>query len=80
MNLGFETCGNATLIAYDAGIPVLTTDPWLHGAQYFGSWTLPCAVLNLNDGSAIGNRLKLKAHLKSFARRFVLKLLGGGRR
>jgi hypothetical protein len=175
MNLGFETCGNATLIAYDAGIPVLTTDPWLHGAQYFGSWTLPfsftpaqqeafaavrhvwlshghpdhlnleslatfrdktllvpdhrgdriltdlksagyrvqvlannswtqlspnvrvlccadqnqdaallvalgdrCAVLNLNDGSAIGNRLKLKAHLKPFARRFVLKLLGGG--
>jgi hypothetical protein len=175
MNLGFETCGNATLIAYDAGIPVLTTDPWLHGAQYFGSWTLPfrftasqqeafaavrhvwlshghpdhlnleslatfrdktllvpdhrgdrilsdlkaagyrvqvlannswtqlspsvrilccadqnqdaalllalgehCAVLNLNDGSAIGNRLKLKAHLKPFTRRFVLKLLGGG--
>jgi len=175
MNLGFETCGNATLIAYDAGIPVLTTDPWLHGAQYFGSWTLPfrytpaqqeafaavryvwlshghpdhlnleslatfrdktllvpdhrgdrilgdlkaagyrvqvlandswtqlspgvrvlccadqnqdaallialgdhCAILNLNDGSAIGNRLKLKAHLKPFTRRFVLKLLGGG--
>lgn len=175
MNLGFETCGNATLIAYDAGVPVLTTDPWLRGAQYFGSWTLPfrftaaqqeafaavrhvwlshghpdhlnleslatfrdktllvpdhrgdrilsdlkaagyrvqvlandswtqlspgvrvlccadqnqdaallvalgddCAVLNLNDGSAIGNRLKLKAHLKPFTRRFVLKLLGGG--
>jgi hypothetical protein len=175
MDLGFETCGNATLIAYDAGVPVLTTDPWLRGAQYFGSWTLPfrftaaqqeafaavrhvwlshghpdhlnleslatfrdktllvpdhrgdrilsdlkaagyrvqvlandswtqlspgvrvlccsdqnqdaallvalgerCAVLNLNDGSAIGNRLKLKAHLKPFTRRFVLKLLGGG--
>ena len=175
MNLGFETCGNATLIAYDAGIPVLTTDPWLHGAQYFGSWTLPyrftsaqqeafaavrhvwlshghpdhlnleslatfrdktllvpdhrggrilndlkaagyrvqvlannswtqlspkvrvlccadhnqdaallvalgdrCAILNLNDGTAIGNRLKLKTHLKPFARRFVLRLLGGG--
>src|SRR3954463_16758343 len=174
MDLGFETCGNATLIAYDAGVPVLTTDPWLRGAQYFGSWTLPfrftaaqqeafaavrhvwlshghpdhlnleslatfrdktllvpdhrgdrilsdlkaagyrvqvlandcwtqlspgvrvlccadqnqdaaflvalgedCAVLNLNDGSAIGNRLKLKAHLKPFTRRFVLKLLGG---
>jgi len=154
---------------------VLTTDPWLHGAQYFGSWTLPyrftpaqqaafagvryvwlshghpdhlnleslatfrdktllvadhrgnrilnelqaagyrvqvlannswtqlspkvrvlccadrnqdaallvalgdrCAVLNLNDGTAIGNRLKLKTHLKPFARRFVLRLLGGG--
>jgi hypothetical protein len=175
MNLGFETCGNATLIAYDAGIPVLATDPWLQGAQYFGSWTLPyrftaeqlaafsavryvwlshghpdhlnleslavfrdktllvpthrgdrilgdlraagyrvqvlpndswtqlssrvrvlccsdrnqdaamlvalgdrCGVLNLNDGSAIGNRLRLKAHLRPFARRFVLRLLGGG--
>ena len=41
MDLGFETCGNATLIAYDAGVPVLVTDPWLQGAQYFGSWTLP---------------------------------------
>ena len=175
MNLGFETCGNATLIAYDAGAPVLTTDPWLQGAQYFGSWTLPyrftaeqlaafaavpyvwlshghpdhlnleslavfrdktllvpthrgdrilgdlkaagyrvqvlpnhswtqlspnvrvlccsdrnqdaailvafgdrCGVLNLNDGSAIGNRLRLKAQLQPFARRFVLRLLGGG--
>ncbi|HET9445939.1 MAG TPA: hypothetical protein VFO35_06755 [Steroidobacteraceae bacterium] len=175
MDLGFETCGNATLIAYDAGVPVVVTDPWVQGAQYFGSWTLPyrfsaaqmeafaaaryvwlshghpdhlnldslalfrhktllvadhrggrivtdlkaagynvqvlenhcwtqlsnrvrsltcadqnqdaallvalgecCAVLNLNDGSAIGNRLKLKASLRPFSRRFVLRLLGGG--
>jgi len=175
MNLGFETCGNATLIAYDAGVPVVVTDPWLQGAQYFGSWTLPfrftpqqleafsaaryvwlshghpdhlnleslaifrdktlllaehrggrivadlqaagyrvqvlanhawtqlsnrvriltcadqnqdsvlllalgerCAVLNLNDGQAIGNRLKLMASFKPFTRRFVLRLLGGG--
>jgi hypothetical protein len=175
MDLGFETCGNATLIAYDAGVPVVVTDPWLQGAQYFGSWTLPyrftaaqleafaaaryvwlshghpdhlnleslavfrdktllvadhrggrivtdlqaagyrvqvlanhswtqlsnrvrilccadqnqdaallvalgerCAVLNLNDGNAIGNRLKLKASLRPFSRRFVLRLLGGG--
>ncbi|WP_129646114.1 MBL fold metallo-hydrolase [Peristeroidobacter agariperforans] len=41
MNLGFETCGNATLIVYDRGIPVLVTDPWIEGAQYFGSWVLP---------------------------------------
>jgi hypothetical protein len=41
MDLGFETCGNATLVAYERGIPVLVTDPWVHGAQYFGSWTLP---------------------------------------
>lgn len=41
MNLGFETCGNATLIAYDRDVPVLVTDPWIAGAQYFGSWSLP---------------------------------------
>lgn len=41
MDLGFETCGNATLIAYDSGEPVLITDPWISGRQYFGSWALP---------------------------------------
>ena len=41
MDLGFETCGNATLIAYDRGDPVLATDPWVRGRQYFGSWSLP---------------------------------------
>jgi hypothetical protein len=43
MDLGFETCGNATVLAYDGGLPVLATDPWLRGPQYFGSWTLPYA-------------------------------------
>jgi L-ascorbate metabolism protein UlaG (beta-lactamase superfamily) len=37
--LGFDTIGNATLIAYDGG-PVLATDPWLDGPAYFGSWWL----------------------------------------
>jgi hypothetical protein len=46
MDLGFETCGNATLIIYDAGVPVLVTDPWISGAQYFGSWTLPYRFTN----------------------------------
>lgn len=41
MDLGFETCGNATLIAFDRGEPVLATDPWITGTQYFGSWMLP---------------------------------------
>jgi len=41
MELGFETCGNATLIAYEEGKPVLVTDPWIAGRQYFGSWSLP---------------------------------------
>jgi hypothetical protein len=39
MNLGFETIGNATLIAHDDG-PVLVTDPWIQGSAYFGSWKL----------------------------------------
>jgi hypothetical protein len=37
MELGFDTIGNATLIAYDRR-PVLATDPWIAGAAYFGSW------------------------------------------
>src|SRR5262245_34803170 len=39
MNLGFETIGNATLIAHD-GEPMLVTDPWIQGSAYFGSWKL----------------------------------------
>jgi hypothetical protein len=37
-NLGFETIGNATLTAFDSGKPILTTDPWVEGSPYFGSW------------------------------------------
>ena len=39
MELGFDTIGNATVIAHDRG-PVLVTDPWLHGSAYFGSWAM----------------------------------------
>jgi hypothetical protein len=39
MDLGFETIGNACIIAHDKG-PVLATDPWLTGTAYFGSWRL----------------------------------------
>ncbi len=39
MDLGFETIGNACIIAHDRG-PVLATDPWLTGTAYFGSWRL----------------------------------------
>ncbi|MBI3544519.1 MAG: MBL fold metallo-hydrolase, partial [Deltaproteobacteria bacterium] len=35
--LGFETIGNATIIAYD-GAPVLATDAWITDSAYFGSW------------------------------------------
>jgi len=35
----FETIGSATVIAYDDR-PVLTTDAWIEGDAYFGSWSL----------------------------------------
>jgi len=41
LQLGFETCGNATIIAYDKGMSVLATDPWIEGHPYFGSWSMP---------------------------------------
>jgi len=44
MRLGFETIGNATLIAFEGGRPVLATDPWIAGAPYFGSWGLSHAI------------------------------------
>jgi hypothetical protein len=37
-NLGFETIGNATLTAFDNSKPIITTDPWVDGSPYFGSW------------------------------------------
>ncbi|MBK69090.1 MAG: hypothetical protein CMF54_04790 [Legionellales bacterium] len=35
--IGFETIGNATITVFD-NTPVLTTDPWINGKPYFGSW------------------------------------------
>ncbi len=43
--IGFQTIGNATLIAYD-GEPILATDPWIQGEPYFGSWTWPYQIPN----------------------------------
>ena len=37
-NLGFETIGNATITAFDNTRPIITTDPWVDGSPYFGSW------------------------------------------
>ena len=35
--IGFDTIGNATITVFD-GCPVLSTDPWIEGKPYFGSW------------------------------------------
>jgi hypothetical protein len=38
MGIEFETFGNAIVQFREDGKPVLTTDPWLTGSCYFGSW------------------------------------------
>ena len=40
MGMQFETFGNAIVQFSEDGKPVLTTDPWLVGTCYFGSWGL----------------------------------------
>ena len=38
--IGFQTIGNATIIAYDKK-PIISSDPWLnYDEAYFGSWSL----------------------------------------
>ncbi len=43
--IGFETIGNATITCFDDG-PVLSTDPWIDGQPYFGSWGQPFTFPN----------------------------------
>jgi len=35
--IGFETIGNATVTVFDEK-PIISTDPWIFGNPYFGSW------------------------------------------
>ena len=35
--ISFETIGNATITIFD-GKPIISTDPWINGNSYFGSW------------------------------------------
>jgi hypothetical protein len=41
--VGFDTIGNATLIAYDDK-PIIATDPWVCGGAYFGSWSFSHSI------------------------------------
>ena len=47
--IGFETIGNATVTVFDDK-PLLSTDPWVYGNPYFGSWghkyTIPSEQLD----------------------------------
>lgn len=44
VELGFETIGNATITVFDDGKPIITTDPWVVGKPYFGSWDLKYCI------------------------------------
>lgn len=52
MELGFETIGNATVVAHDR-TPLLVTDPWLQGPAYFGSWSLAYEIPEEQRQSAL---------------------------
>jgi len=52
--LGFETIGNATVIAYD-GKPIVATDPWFGEAAYFGSWGLPFETPEQQKNAILGS-------------------------
>ena len=41
--LGFETMRNATITIFDNS-PALTSDPWINGNPYFGSWSHPYEI------------------------------------
>src|SRR6201995_429282 len=58
MKASFETLGNASVVVFEDGKPVLATDPWLFGTCYFGSWALdhplsPEQVRNIVDAEWI---------------------------
>ena len=61
LELGFDTIGNATLIAYDR-VPVLATDPWLDGDAYFGSWRLSHAVPDEQRAAVMQSRYIWLSH------------------
>ena len=59
--LGFETVGNATLTVFDDK-PVLSTDPWIDGNPYFGSWTHPYKISQNNISNIINSKYIWLSH------------------
>jgi hypothetical protein len=55
MTWRFETLGNAMIQLFDAGTPVLVTDPWLIGSAYFGSWELERPLTERQIGNAVAS-------------------------
>ena len=59
--IGFETIGNATLTVFD-GKPVLTTDPWLDGKPYFGSWKHAYEIPNQQRENILNSKYVWLSH------------------
>ena len=59
--IGFETIGNATVICHD-GEPILSTDPWVDGSPYFGSWGLPNEVPSAQREAIVNSKFIWFSH------------------
>ena len=59
--IGFETVGNATITAFD-DTPVITTDPWINGKPYFGSWSHAYKIPNEQKENIIKSKFIWLSH------------------
>ena len=59
--IGFETIGNATVTVFDDN-PVLTTDPWINGNPYFGSWSHAYNIPNEQKKNILSSKYVWLSH------------------
>ena len=59
--IGFETIGNATVTVFDDN-PVLTTDPWINGNPYFGSWSYAYNIPNEQKKNILSSKYVWLSH------------------
>ncbi len=59
--IGFETIGNATATFFDDN-PVLSTDPWIIGNPYFGSWAHKYKIPKTQLNNIINSKFIFLSH------------------
>ena len=59
--IGFETIGNATATFFDDN-PVLSTDPWIIGNPYFGSWAHKYIIPKTQLNNIINSKFIFLSH------------------
>ena len=60
--IGFETIGNATITFFDNSKPVLSSDPWIDGNPYFGSWGHKYNIPNEQKNNIINSKYIWYSH------------------